>query len=118
MQSERFVLNYEKLERTKNPRHNNIKIISENDVSAGYDIQSYKNDESMLLDKFIEVKSYSGSPYFYWSKNEIEVEKQERDNYFLYLINRDEMNNKNYCPTIIQNPAKNILNNQNWKKDC
>jgi hypothetical protein len=48
-----------------------------------------------------------GSPYFYWSKNEIEVEKQERDNYFLYLINRDEMNNKNYCPTIIQNPAKN-----------
>jgi hypothetical protein len=44
VQSERFVLNYEKLERTKNPRHNNIKIISENDVSAGYDIQSYKND--------------------------------------------------------------------------
>ena len=118
MQSERFVLNYEKLERTKNPRHNNIKIIPENDVSAGYDIQSYKNDESMLLDKFIEVKSYSGSPYFYWSKNEIEVAKQERDNYFLYLINRDEMNNKNYCPTIIQNPAKNILNNQNWQKDC
>jgi hypothetical protein len=53
VQSERFVLNYEKLERTKNPRHNNIKIIPENDVSAGYDIQSYKNDESMLLDKFI-----------------------------------------------------------------
>jgi hypothetical protein len=62
--------------------------------------------------------SYSGSPYFYWSKNEIEVAKQERDNYFLYLINRDEISNKNYRPTMIQNPAKNILNNQNWKKDC
>jgi hypothetical protein len=61
------------------------------DVSAGYDIASLKDQGSSIIDKFIEVKSYSGSPYFYWSKNEIEVAKQERDNYFLYLINRDEI---------------------------
>jgi hypothetical protein len=118
MQAERFVLNYEKLERAKNPRHGNIKIISEIDVAAGYDIQSYKNDESILIDKFIEVKSYSGSPYFYWSKNEIKIAEQERSNYFLYLINRDEMNQEGYCPLIIQNPYKNILGNDKWQKDC
>jgi hypothetical protein len=33
-----------------------------------------KDQGSSIIDKFIEVKSYSGSPYFYWSKNEIEVD--------------------------------------------
>ncbi len=119
LKAERFVLSYEKIERCKHPKSNNIKIISSMDVSAGYDIKSYKNDKSVLLDKFIEVKSYSkNSLYFYWSKNEIEVAKQEQNNYFLYLVNRDKINNKDYHPLIIQYPYKNILNNKNWQKDC
>jgi hypothetical protein len=118
IQAEIFVLSYEKLARIKNPRHSNIKIISEIDFSAGYDIQSYKNDKSVIIDKFIEVKSYSGSPYFYWSKNEIKIAKQERNNYFLYLINRDEINQEGYRPLIIQNPYKNILGDDKWQKDC
>jgi hypothetical protein len=51
----------------------NITTNSSKESKSGFAIIT-----SMLLDKFIEVKSYSGSPYFYWSKNEIEVEKQER----------------------------------------
>lgn len=111
-------INYEKLKRSKHSNCSNIQIISEIDVKAGYDIKSYKSDTSILLDKLIEVKSYSGKPYFYWSKNEIKVAKQEKDNYFLYLVNRDEMNNKNYQPLMIQNPYKNILDNKHWERDC
>jgi hypothetical protein len=116
--AEIFVLNIEKQRYKEHALVSAIEQISHIDVSAGYDIASLKDQGSSIIDKFIEVKSYSGSPYFYWSKNEIEVAKQERDNYFLYLINRDEISNKNYRPTMIQNPAKNILDNQNWKKDC
>ncbi|CAB9544407.1 hypothetical protein BROOK1789C_1659, partial [Bathymodiolus brooksi thiotrophic gill symbiont] len=91
---------------------------SEIDTKAGYDIQSYKSDNSFLLDKFIEVKSYSGDPYFYWSRNEIKTAKQEKNNYFLYLVNRDEMGSDNYQPIIIQNPCKIVLSGNNWKKNC
>ncbi len=117
-EAEKFVLNYEKLERSKHLTPCKIKIISEADIKAGYDILSYKSNESILLDKFIEVKSYSGEPYFYWSINEIRVAEKEQDNYFLYLVNRDEMNNKGYHPKVIQNPHCNILCNENWKKNC
>lgn len=119
IEAEKFILNYEKLKRRKNPNYNNIQIISEIDVKAGYDIKSYKYDTSIILDKFIEVKSYKGEiPYFYWSINEIKVAKQEKDNYFLYLVNRDEINNHNYQPTIIQNPYKNVFQNNLWDKKC
>ena len=117
-EAEKFILAYEKLKRNKHTNCNNIQIISGINVKAGYDIQSYQSDTSILLDKYIEVKSYSRSPYFYWSRNEIKVAKQEKDKYFLYLVNRDEMSDKNYQPTIIQNPYKHTLNNDNWKKDC
>ncbi len=117
-EAEKFVLRYEKTKLNKHPKHSNIKIISEIDVTAGYDVESYKSDISVLLDKFIEVKSYSGKPYFYWSINEMKVARQEQDNYFLYLVNRDEMVANNYQPTIIQNPHKNILSNASWQKDC
>ena len=117
-EAEFFVLSYEIKNRIKHPKYNNIKIISEVDVKAGYDIQSYKDDKSVLLDKFIEVKSHSGSPYFYWSRNEMKVAEREQNNYFLYLVNRDEMDNNDYQPIIIKNPYKDILNNKDWKQSC
>jgi len=47
-------------------------------VNAGYDIQSFNDNKSIIIDKFIEVKSYEGTPYFYWSKNEVEVAKLKK----------------------------------------
>jgi hypothetical protein len=116
--AEIFVLDIEKQKFKEHLLVNAIEQISHIDTSAGYDISSLSSQDSLIIDKFIEVKSYSGSPYFYWSKNEIKIAEQERGNYFLYLINRDEMNQEGYCPLIIQNPYKNILNNNNWQKDC
>lgn len=115
-EAELFVLEYEKKMRINHPNYSSIKIISELNVNAGYDILSYQTDTSILIDKFIEVKSFSGKESFFWSRNEIDIAKLKEDEYFLYLVDRSKMNCENYIPTIIQNPYKTVLNNDNWKK--
>ena len=66
-----FVLCFEKV-RIGHPLCENIKRISEIDVSAGYDIVSFNSSQSQKLDRFIEVKAISNNG-FYWSKNEFEI---------------------------------------------
>ena len=72
---------------------------------------------SLFHDRFIEVKSFMGTPTFYWSKNEIETSRIKGRSYFLYLINRGEMNKSDYIPIVIQNPIEEILNNPIWEKE-
>ena len=113
--TERFVLEYEKQKRQNHNKAENIKIVSDSDTSAGYDILSYEDDNSLMLDKYIEVKSYTGNPSFYWSENEVRVAKEKREQYYLYLINRDEMENQNYNPIIIRNPFSSLWSDFNKK---
>jgi len=119
-EAEKFVLEYELRLRRGHPTFNKIKIISEEDTGAGYDILSYANDASILLDKYIEVKSYSqkrfasNCPYFYWSSNEAKVARKEKGNYYLYIVDRDNMNNVKYKPIIINNPYEEIFNLNKW----
>lgn len=117
-EAEIFILNIEKQKFYNHALIDAIEQISHIDASAGYDVASLQCDSSTTIDKLIEVKSYSGEPYFYWSQNEIRVAQEEQDNYFLYLVNRDEINNHDYQPLIIQNPYKNVANSSDWKKDC
>ena len=91
-----------------------VKRISEIDVSAGYDIVSFENSKSFNYDRYIEVKSFSGQPHFYWSKNEIEVAKLYGDRYYLYLVNIEKITKSNYDPTIIRNPVKTVMCSENW----
>ena len=64
--------------------------ISEYNTSAGYDIVSFLHVNSLIPDKFIEVKSCSDDKWiFYISKNELDVAKSKQDCYFLYLYNRE-----------------------------
>ena len=49
-EAEKFVLEYELRMRNKHPTCSKIRIISEEDVSAGYDIESYIDDKSIVLD--------------------------------------------------------------------
>jgi len=116
--AEEFVLGYERRMRKNHPKSDNITIISSLSASAGYDIKSYLSDDSIVLDKFIEVKSYSAEQKFYWSKNEIEVAKRERDNYFLYLVDINQIKDVGYMPMIFQNPSISILQNSDWKSAC
>jgi len=121
--AEKFVLEYELKSRRCHPSFNKIKIISEENAGAGYDILSYVDDSSLLLDKYIEVKSYSqkgsfsNKPYFYWTINEVETAKQEKNNYYLYLVNSDKMENKGYSPIMIQNAYENVFNNERWSQN-
>ena len=117
-QAEEFVLQYEREQRKNHPNVNNIKIVSTSDAGAGYDIESYKDDDSLWLDKFIEVKSYTETSHFhchfYWSKNEIEAAKNKRDQYYIYLVDRNSMNNPNYEPIKIVNPFYNLKEDASW----
>lgn len=112
-EAEEFVFNYE--QRRLNHK-NGLVWVAQYSVSEGYDIASFDTEESILNDRFIEVKSYSGSPTFYWSRNEIEVSSAKGKRYFLYLVNRSQLNNPDYIPTIIQNPYENVLKDGSWDK--
>ena len=81
-------------------------MISDIDVAAGYDIISYKSLESSVLDRFIEVKSYSAEKKFYWSKNERDRALELQDAYCIYLVNTNKINKGKYEPEIIVNPIK------------
>lgn len=111
-EAEKYVLEYENRRLAEKKE---IVWVAKYSVSEGYDIASFNTKESLLYDRFIEVKSYSQTLAFYWTKNEIETAKIKGKNYFLYLVNRDEMSNANYFPMIINNPALEIFNNAKWK---
>lgn len=117
-EAEEYVLRYEQSLRSNHAYKSNIGIISEKDCSAGYDILSYQSDSSVLLDKFIEVKSFSKEVCFYWSANEVEVARTEGDNYFLYLVDRTLIQEPNYSPMVIQNPYRSVYVQDEWKGEC
>jgi len=116
-EAEEFVVSFEKKRLAGHIRFNDIQIISEDWSNAGYDIQSFNDNKSIVINRFIEVKSFEKVPYFYWSKNEVEVAEFKKDQYFLYLVDRYKIKQKDYVPIIIQNPYINVLKNDDWSKD-
>jgi hypothetical protein len=113
-EAERFVLKYEhnRLDGIKE-----IQWVAEYTVNAGYDIASFETINDKEPNRFIEVKSYDGvKPYFFWSRNEMEVAKRKLNEYWLYLINRKEIDKKDYKPLCIRNPSVNVLENIEWHK--
>ena len=89
-----------------------IERISQDYSRAGFDIISLKSDSSKFPDKLIEVKSYEVNRYFYWTDNEINKAFEEKENYFIYLVDRGLMSNSDYSPIEIQNPAKAIFDDK------
>lgn len=109
--AELFVISYENKRLSSSGK--TAKRVSQIDVSAGYDILSFKNDFSEEFDCYIEVKSYHGKPHFYWSDNERNTSKVLTDLYYLYLVDVDRLSDGNYEPTIIRNPYNN-LHDDRW----
>ena len=117
--AERFVVDYEKSKFKSHELVEAIEMISDLNVGAGYDVVSLISDDSNRIDKFIEVKSYQGKkPYFYWSKNEVRKANEIQENYFLYLVNRDEIDSKEYSPVMISNPYSEVFDSLDWKNEC
>ena len=113
-EADRFVLDYEK---TRLNDKKGIAWVAEYSIAEGYDISSFENIDSEINDRFIEVKSYSGQPYFFWSRNEMNVARIKKLSYYLYLIDRKRINSPDYAPMIIKNPYKTVLKNEDeWEQ--
>ncbi|HEY8784763.1 DUF3883 domain-containing protein [Flavobacterium sp. UBA6046] len=117
LQAELFVLCYEQSRLAKHPLILQINRISDEYSNAGYDIESFNDVDTILINRYIEVKSFSRSISFFWSINEIQIARDKQDEYFIYLVNRDEMELPGYCPLMISNPYKYIYENPDWKRD-
>lgn len=114
IEAEKFVVDFEQ-KRLNNKKE--IDWVAQYVVNAGYDVASYNNQDDANQNRFIEVKSYDGGvPYFFWSRNEFTIAKRKKEQYWLYLVNRSEMNNENYKPIMEQNPFNGILKNDKWDK--
>ena len=82
-------------------------------MSAGYDIVSFNSQASQNPDRFIEVKAISRAGFF-WSKNEYQIAKLKGELYYLYLVELSKIGETDYAPEMIQNPALNIMESDNW----
>ncbi len=96
------------------PLSEKIRIVSDIDVAAGYDIISYESNTSTDYDRFIEVKAASHDMGFFWSRNEYEIAKLKGDHYYLYLVDIGKIEEAGYMPVIIQNPAEIIMQSPEW----
>ena len=113
LEAEKFVVDFEQ----KRLKDRHVEWVAQYVVNAGYDVASYNNVDDKSQNRFIEVKSYDGpKPYFYWSRNEYTVAKRKKKEYWLYLVNRGEMNDVNYKPLMLQDPFNGILKNDVWDK--
>jgi len=114
-EAEKYVLEFESIRLN---RKKEIYWVAEYIVNEGYDITSYNHESDEFPNRFIEVKSYDGeTPYFFWSRNEYNVARLKKDNYWLYLVNRKEIKQADYKPIMVQNPYINILDDNIWNKE-
>lgn len=96
-----------------------IKQESVTNAYAGYDIKSYYDKNSKLIeyDKLIEVKTTrSSSPRFFWSSNEIKVAQREGEKYWIYLWTNWNSNKRKL--NRIQNPYKRFFIDSTEKPKC
>ena len=103
-EAEKYVLLLEKNRLKNHPNFSEIRQISDDNVGAGYDIESFQSMDSVKLDKFIEVKSYKETKTFYWSVNEIKVARNLADKYTIVVVNYNKINEEVYQPKEISNP--------------
>ncbi|MCI9031973.1 MAG: DUF3883 domain-containing protein [Clostridia bacterium] len=111
--AEKFALAFEKA-RLNKVLAERVQLISEIDVSAGYDIISFLDNRSTNYDCYIEVKAISHDFDFYWSKNEYEIAKLHGDHHKLYLVDLSKIANEAYKPFIISNPAQAVMESNDW----
>tara|TARA_Y100001936_G_C16061085_1_gene664162 strand:+ start:736 stop:1629 length:894 start_codon:yes stop_codon:yes gene_type:complete len=94
-------------------------MVSDDDISLGYDILSYSLIDNIPRRRFIEVKAISSKKKdFYWSIGEITAAEQYGESYFLYLLpvlNDTKFDLSNIL--IISNPHQTIYNSDNWLKE-
>ena len=101
---EQFVLEYERKRLPENlAKH--VLHLDYKEVALGYDVLSYNSKDSLVHDRYIEVKTYRGHQHFYWTENEIAAARHHKEHYYLYLVDADRIEEVGYDPQIIPYPA-------------
>lgn len=102
--AEEWVLSQERERLKDHPLLDQVRRVSDEDVSAGFDILSFSSPNALQHDLHIEVKSYVGSRRFFWSRNEIEIAEELGEQYSLYLVDRSAMAMPSYSAQVIKGP--------------
>lgn len=110
-----YVLRYERRRLNGSPLAERVKRISEIDVSAGYDIVSYADSCSISPDRFIEVKTFSGVPHFFWSSNEMEKARLLGRKYVIALVDDARLDDGEYEPHFIADPYVTLRTAGGWE---
>lgn len=118
--AEVWVVQYERERLSNHPLRDQIRRVSDEDVSAGYDIVSFASVHSIRHDRFIEVKSHGKRKVFHWSRNEIATAVEFGEDYALYLVNRDQCDQAGYGPHIINGPTPDMfaLPDSGWRVEA
>ncbi len=104
--AEEFVLALERRRLVDHPNREQIRRISTENVAAGYDIRSFSSLEALLCDRLIEVKGYSGEREFFWTANEVEVARKNRDRYLICLVDVTRIHDSGYEPITLNDPFR------------
>lgn len=107
--AEDWVLAHERLRLENHPLLDQVRRISDANVSAGFDILSFSSPSALQHDLHIEVKSYVGLRRFFWSRNEIAIAEELGEQYSLYLVDRDLMGAAGYDPQVIRGPYSALI---------
>lgn len=110
---ESFVLEYER-RRLPVELAGRVALLGAKQIAMGYDILSFAAADSVSYDRFIEVKTYSGHPHFYWTDNEISAAGRLGKQYFLYLVDINQIDNPGYEPTILSSPIDLLSQPERW----
>ena len=107
--AEIIVLEFEKNQSRK------AKRISQEEADAGYDIESQDEDGNVRL---IEVKGSTGDEFnIYWSQNEIETARENRDKYWIYFVPGVDIKSKtSKDPELYPDPIASILDSNQYKE--
>ena len=107
--AENIVLEFEKKRLGKDGQAE-VRRISQEYANAGYDIES--------PDRLIEVKGSTGDEFdIFWSQNEIETARENRDKYWIYFVPGVDIKSKTSKePILIPDPITNILESDQYKE--
>lgn len=114
MQAEEAVVEHERKRLRalgRNAEAELVRRISQLDIGAGYDIESFDGDKPLFdYDRFIEVKASQKSELrFFWSANERRAAKEKGNKYWIYFVGRFKQSKSDeIIPIMIQNPAKRL----------
>jgi len=117
--AEAFAMEFEQRRLSGHRLLDQVRWVSTEDVGVGFDILSFDDNRSLLLDRSIEVKGYAGERAFNWSSEEINAARHKRDKYWIYLVDRDRISEQGYLPEMLNDPYTYLIeeNPMGWVRE-